>query len=93
MGCAQGVDCTPGRLVIFRNSQVRHWVEGPKASKGPARVILGPMTLSPEARAAQMLKAPLPQTSAQYIALSSSVVEALLWTCVTRACLLLISPK
>ena len=41
-GKVESVACTPGRMVVFKNLAVRHWVEGPMEQ---ARVMLGPFAM------------------------------------------------
>ena len=43
-GKVESVACTPGRMVVFKNLAVRHWVEGPMEQ---ARVMLGPFAAEP----------------------------------------------
>ena len=43
-GKVESVACTPGRMVVFKNLAVRHWVEGPMEQ---ARVMLGPFAMEP----------------------------------------------
>lgn len=43
-GKVESVACAPGRMVVFKNLAVRHWVEGPMEQ---ARVMLGPFAMEP----------------------------------------------
>ena len=43
-GKVESVACAPGRMVVFKNLAVRHWVEGPMEQ---ARVMLGPFAAEP----------------------------------------------
>ena len=54
-GRVEAVPCTPGKLIVFKNLAVRHWVEGPV--NGPARVMLGPMAFSPRQGEIQQITA------------------------------------
>ena len=65
-GKVESVACAPGRMVVFKNLAVRHWVEGPMEQ---ARVMLGPFAMEPREGEIRQITAGSPEMARGFLAL------------------------